>query len=336
MSASIETLSKDQLVLTMLAAHEGDRREVNERDLFLACWHAFPNAMRWADTALPNPDTFTASLRRLDADGIITRVGKQARSKQKRGVRRPALEAGRSGVVKARINEGGLDKAGITDEDVELVRRLAPTPESYRGLAPAVLVAICIAAREDEGRVTDEGALLETAFHKFPAVFAYRERPEFPDVEAVKAAMSAARHRGLLSEAFTLTEAGRQEVEKQRAKLEVRVDASESYKTGAFRLAERIETSTAYQTYRETGSLATTKGDELFRALRLPPTTDARRIANALAARAKELRRIDKGELVEYLLRVAELRNPEVLPHVAEDEPRVAVLGSRSKEERTR
>ncbi|MCL6537006.1 MAG: hypothetical protein K6T28_00175 [Acidothermus sp.] len=127
--------------------------------------------MRWADTALPNPDTFTASLRRLDADGVITRVGKQARAKSKKGVRRAALEAGRSGVVKARINDGGLDKAGVTNEDVELVRRLAPAPETYRGTEPAILVTICIAAREDEGRVTDGGALVETAFHRFPAVF---------------------------------------------------------------------------------------------------------------------------------------------------------------------
>lgn len=36
MSPSIDTLSKDQLVLAMLAALGGEQREVNERDLFLA------------------------------------------------------------------------------------------------------------------------------------------------------------------------------------------------------------------------------------------------------------------------------------------------------------
>ena len=127
-----EVLSKDQLVAAMLAAMGGDRRDVNERDLFLACWHAFPNAMRWADSALPNPDTFTASLRRLDADGVIVRIGKQVRAKSKKVPRRAALEVGRSGVVKARIKEGGLEKAGITEEEVEAVRGLAPAPESYR------------------------------------------------------------------------------------------------------------------------------------------------------------------------------------------------------------
>ena len=60
--------------------------------------------------------------------------------------------------------------------------------------------------------------------------------------------------------------------------------------------------------------MAATKGDELFRALRLPPTTDTRRIASALRTRAKELQRIDKGEIVTYLLKVAEEHNPEVLP----------------------
>ena len=86
--------------------------------------------------------------------------------------------------------------------------------------------------------------------------------------------MAAACSSGLLSDDLALTKAGRREVDKHRARLEVRVDSSESYRTGAIRLAGRIETSPAYQSYCETGSLATTKGDELFRALRLPPTTE--------------------------------------------------------------
>ncbi len=207
-----EVLSKDQLVAAMLAAMGGDRRDVNERDLFLACWHAFPNAMRWADSALPNPDTFTASLRRLDADGVIVRIGKQVRAKSKKVPRRAALEVGRSGVVKARIKEGGLEKAGITEEEVEAVRGLAPAPESYRGSPRPLLVLLCIAARDAEGRVTDEGALVETAFHKFPAVFAYAPRPEFPDVETVRAAVSEARASGLIGSRFELTDAGKRMV----------------------------------------------------------------------------------------------------------------------------
>lgn len=319
MSNPTEVLSKDQLVAAMLAALGGERRDVNERDLFLACWHGFPNAMRWADTALPNPDTFTASLRRLDADGVITRLGKQARAKSKKSPRRAALEIGRSGVVKARIRDGGLEKAGITADHIEAVRGLAPAPETYRGVPRFALVAVCIAAREAESRVTDEGALVETAFHKFPAVFAYRQRPEFPDVEAVRAAVAEARARDLLGDGFALTDAGRREAEDHRSRLDIRIDASESYKTGAFRVAQRIESSPAYDVYRDEGSLAATKGDELFRALRLPATTDTRRIAAALQARAKELRRIDRGDLVEYLLKVAKQHNPEVLPLVEEE-----------------
>jgi hypothetical protein len=314
-----EVLSKDQLVAAMLAAMGGERREVNERDLFLACWHAFPNAMRWADSALPNPDTFTASLRRLDADGVIVRVGKQARAKSRKSTRRAALEVGRSGVVKARVKEGGLEKAGISREDVEAVRTLAPAPESYRRVSPWLLVLLCIAAREAEGRATDEGALVETAFHKFPAVFAYPPRPEFPDVERIRSAVADARSAGLINERLELTEAGKSKVEEHGASLSVRVDPSESYKTGAFRFAQGIESSPAYQQYSESGSLAATKGDELFRALRLPPTTDTRRIATALQARARELRRIDRGDLVEYLLRVADKHNPEVIPLLEEE-----------------
>lgn len=332
MTNPTELLSKDQLVAAMLAAMGGDRREVNERDLFLASWHAFPNAMRWTDSALPNPDTFTASLRRLDADGVIERIGKQARAKSRKGGRRSALEVGRSGVVKARVREGGLEKAGITEEQVEAVRRLAPTPESYQRLPQSLLVLLAVAARDAEGRVTDEGAIVETAFHKFPAVFAYAPRPEFPDVEAVRAAVAEARANGLLGPKFELTEAGRALVDQHAPSLDLRIDASGSYVTGAFRLAQRLETSSAYQTFQETGSLAATKGDELFRALRLPATTDTRRIANALQARAKELRRIDRGDLVDYLLHVAEKHNPDVIP-LLDGELAEAHEGSTPREE---
>jgi hypothetical protein len=298
----------------MLAAMGGDRRDVNERDLFLACWHAFPNAMRWADSALPNPDTFTASLRRLDADGVIVRIGKQVRAKSRKAPRRSALEVGRSGVVKARVKEGGLEKARITEEHVEAVRRLAPAPESYQSSPRPLLVLLCIAARDAEGRVTDEGALAETAFHKFPAVFAYAPRPEFPNVETVRAAVSEARTSGLIGSGFELTAAGKRMVDEHGSSLSLRIDASESYKTGAFRFAQRLDISPAYQRFRATGSVSDTKGDELFRALRLPATTDARRIANALQSRSRELRRIDRGDLADYLLCIAEKHNPEVIP----------------------
>lgn len=319
MTNPTEALSKDQLVVAMLAAMGGDRREINERDLFLACWHAFPNAMRWADSALPNPDTFTASLRRLDADGVIARIGKQVRTKSKKTSRRSALEVGRSGVVKARVKEGGLERAGITEDDVDAVRRLAPEPDAYRRLPHTLLVLLCLAARDTEGRVTDEGALVETAFHKFPAVFAYGPRPEFPDVEAIRLAVAQAQASGLIGPRFELTEIGKEMVDEQGASLAVRVDASGSYKTGAFRFAQRLDTSPAYQGFVSSGSLSQTKGDELFRALRLPATTDTRRIATALQSRARELRRIDRGDLVDYLLRVAEKHNPEVIPLLDEE-----------------
>ena len=162
--------------------------------------------------------------------------------------------------------------------------------------------------------MTDEGALVETAFHKFPAVFAYAPRPEFPDVETVRAAVSEARASGLIGSRFELTDAGKRMVNEHGSSLALSIDASESYKTGAFRFAQRLDISPAYQRFRATGSVSDTKGDELFRALRLPATTDARRIANALQSRSRELRRIDRGDLADYLLFVAEKHNPEVIP----------------------
>ena len=334
MKSGPDTLSKDQLVLATLAVLGGERQGINERDLFLACWHAFPSAMRWADTALPNPDTFTASLRRLDADGLIERVGKQSRSKRTRQSRRLAHDPGRSGVVRARLTDGALSRAGITRDHLALIRQLAPPPESYRSLDPAILIALCVAARAGEGRPTDEGALVEAAFHKFPAIFAYGQRPEFPDIATVRSAAGRARDEGLLTD-WNLTDAGKAAVDRHRSQLEVRLDASASYKTGAFKLADRIESSTAFQAYRANGTLALAKADELFRALRLPPTADPRPIAAALRSRAKELRPIDRGEVVEYLLRLASIHNQDVLPLLVDDEPAVrALMQERHKTER--
>jgi hypothetical protein len=324
------TLSKDQLILAMLAALGGDRREINERDLFLSSWHAFPNAMRWTDTALPNPDTFTASLRRLDADGIIERIGKQERSRR-RSRRRQAVDVGRSGVVKARIVDGGLAKAGVTEADVERVRRLLPSPDSYRAIPDPVLLAVSIKARRDENRHVDEGALVETAFHKFPAAFAYRERPEFPDIARIKDGIAGAIRGGLITRDFELTSAGRTEVEKHSNLIDLRIDASESHKTGAFKLAERVAATAGFEQYRATGTLTATKADELFRVLRVAPTTDPRPVTQALIARSRDLRRIDRGDLADYLFRVAEHHNPEAHA-LARDELQAAAAAAGGEE----
>lgn len=313
MTPVLETLSKDQLVLAMLAVMGGERQEVNERDLFLACWHAFPSAMRWTDSALPNPDTFTASLRRLDAEGAVARLGKQERSKRRSGPRRKTvLDAGRSGVVKAKIAEGGLERARLTEDAIAEVSKLAPSPASYERLEPASLIALCLGLRG--GRQTDEGALVEMAFHRFPAVFAYRERPEFPDVGKIREATARAQKAGLVGPQLELTSSGQTEVDTHGELAHVRGDSSDSYKTGAFKSAARIEESVGYRAYRENGTLLATKGDELFRLLRVPPTPDPRPLVLALEARAQELRRIDKGELVDYLLEVARRHNPEMVP----------------------
>lgn len=312
MTSLLETLSKDQLVLAMLAVMGGERHEVNERDLFLACWHAFPSAMRWADSALPNPDTFTASLRRLDAGGVIQRLGKQDRAKKRKSSRRKTvLDAGRSGVVRARISDGGLERTGLTAEAVIEVGRLAPLPASYERLPPAVLTTLCVGLRGD--RPTDEGALVEMAFHRFPAVFAYRERPEFPDIGLIRGAIAEAQKRGLVDRQLQLTTAGQVGVDRHSEFVNLRADRSESFKTGSFKSATRIEESAGYAAFRATGTLLATKGDELYRLLRVPPTPDPRPLVSALEARAQELRRIDKGELVNYLIAVARRHNPELL-----------------------
>jgi hypothetical protein len=319
--ADLGSVKKDHLVLAVLAVMGGAERAINERDLFLASWHAFPNAMRWVDTALPNPDTFTAALRRLDAAGTIERLGKQVRdTKRKRKTsRRTQLDAGRSGVVKARIREGGLEKAGITNELLAEVRRLAPPRESYVRLSAVSLIVLCVDARRREGRLVDEGAIVETAFHKFPARFAYAARPEFPDIEGIRLGIREAQRAGLLDDRLALTPRGEEEVAKHQTGIEVRLDPSESFKSGAFRLADRIEQTEGYKAYAEHGTLVATKPDELFRALRVPPTANPAPVATALTTRTRELIRIDKGQVASYLLGVAARHNPDVAALVPPD-----------------
>jgi hypothetical protein len=309
---ALSGVSKDSLVLAMLAVLGGERTEVNERDLFLACWHAFPNTMRWVDTALPNPDTFTASLRRLDKRGQIERLGKQERQKGRSRRRKSPIDAGRSGVVKARIPEGGLQSAGLSTELVDEVRKLVPNPDATRSLSESALIALCVGLRDDLGWSTDEGALVELAFHKFPERFSYAERPEFPDVGLIRAAVQTAQREGLIDPHYRLTERGRLAVTAERGKVDVRVDMTESHKAGDLKFADRIERTPGYQAYAEHGTLVPTKPDELFRALRVAPTTNPRPVANALTARVAALRRIDKAQVASYLVALAREHNPEV------------------------
>jgi hypothetical protein len=317
-AAALREATKDELILAMLAVLGGETREVNERDLFLASWHAFPNTMRWVDTALPNPDTFTASLRRLDQKGAIVRVGKQQRQPRRRR-RKTALDPGR-GVVKARVAEGGLERLGVSAELVEEVRRLRPDPERSQGLDDGALIVLCVGLREAEGRQLDEGALAELAFHKFPDRFSYEERPEFPDLERIRTAISLAREHGLIDDRLGLTDRGRELVTDYEDQVDIRLDASEGYKSGDLKFADRIEESPAYQAYADKGTLVATKPDELYRALRIPPTTDPQPVADALVARAKALRRIDKGEIVDYLMAIARRYNSDVAALVEEQD----------------
>src|SRR5207244_3827137 len=164
--------------------------------------------------------TFTAALRRLDAGGYIVRLGKQqrkARGRQgsSRRSKRGALDAGRSGVVRARVAFGALERAGIDSTAIEAARRLAPLPETY--------------AQTGEQVASDEDAAA------------------------------------------------------------LRIDQSEGPKVGALKSAARIEATAGYREFLETSSLSATKADELFRLLRVPPTTDPRPLAAALRARADEL-----------------------------------------------
>jgi hypothetical protein len=318
--------TKDELVLTMLAVMGGDRTEVNERDLFLASWHAFPNTMRWVDTPLPNPDTFTASLRRLDQRGYIERQNKQQRQKGGRR-RKTTLDPARSGVVKARIAEGALERAGIGQELIAEVRRLQPDAEATRELSDGALIALCVGLRTDESRHLDEGVLVELAFHKFPSRFAYAQRREFPDTERVRAALAEARGDGLLDEYFGLTPKGLEAVEGWKGKLNVRLDASQAHESGDLRFAARVERSAGYQAYAENGTLVRTKPDELFRALRVPPTTDPQPVASALASRVMAMRRIDRGNVAEYLLKVADRHNPKAVALVESNGASAVPLG---------
>lgn len=328
-------ISKDDLVLATLAAMGGEFNEVNERDLFLSCWHAFPAAMRWVDTALPNPDTFTASLRRLDQRGYIVRIGKQKRQKGRRrsaSRRKTILDApGKAGVVKARIAEGGLAAANVEGDVVEAVARLLPNQGSSE-LPDPHAIAICVGVREQSGQQLDEGGLVELAFHRFPDHFAYSERPEFPDLERIRKAVATAGEEGLIDRGFVLTEKGRTVANDGVTRGDISVSSSHAPTPGELRAADRIEKADAYQAYLENGTLVKVKPDELYRALRVPPTVDPKPVAEALRSRVRGLRRINKGEVADYLIAIAAKHNRDALELVKgefEDEEATTLGGKR-------
>lgn len=321
---SIADASKDDLVLAAVAVLGGEERDVNERDAFLTCWHAFPNTMRWVDTALPNPETFTASLRRLEQRGYIRRVGKQQRSSgRSRSRRKTVVDPVRSGVVKARIVEGGLENAGISHDLVDEVRGLVPDADRIRSLSDAALISLCIGLREEGGRHLDDGAIVELAFHKFPSRFSFGPRPEFPDTERVRKGLAEATQEGLVSGDLGLTSKGQERFADWSQQLRLRLDHSTSHEAGDLRFAARIERSPGYQAFAENGTLVRAKADELFRMLRVPPTTNPVPVASVLSSRLHALSRVDKTELGRYLMEVARRHNPDVAALI-EDAPILA------------
>lgn len=311
---TVQDASKDDLVLAAVAALGGENQDVNERDAFLACWHAFPNIMRWVDTALPNPETFTASLRRLEQRGYIQRVGKQQRATGRRvsSRRRTIVDPSRSGVVKARIVEGGLENAGVSPELVAEVARLVPDADNIRGLSDAALVTLCVELREEGGRHLDEGALVELAFHKFPSRFSFGPRPEFPDTSRIHRGIEDAERADLLNSDLTMTANGRKRIAEWRDQLRLGLDRSTAHASGDLKFAVRIEQSPGYVAYADNGTLVRTKPDELFRMLRVPPTTNPKPVADVLRTRLRALARIDKAEVGTYLLEVARRHNADV------------------------
>jgi hypothetical protein len=313
--STIEEVSKDALVAATLAVLGGETTGILERDLFLACWHSFPKLMRWADTALPNPDTFTASLRRLDADGIVVRSGKQQR--RKRGVRRRAvaLETGRSGAVRTQLRPNGLEKMGVAPDLIEQVRQLTPDPSKFQTVADPDLIVACIDASSE---AVDEGSVVELAFHRFPQRFAYRLRPEFPDIAVIKAAINQAHQSGWLQD-WRVTAAGRVRAAAVGERVKVTRTGADRVQVGTLRTAASIESTDGFRAYRDGGGLQATKPDELYRLLRVPPTTDPQPVVRALITRGNSLRRVGRGDLALYLFEVARRHNPDVAALATEE-----------------
>lgn len=114
-------------------------------------------------------------------------------------------------------------------------------------------------------------------------------------------------------------------------KLEVRLDASQSHAAGDLVFAERIEKLPGYQAFAQQGTLVITKPDELYRALRLPPTVDPNPVAIALVSRIRALRRIDRDSAAGYLIEIARKYNPDVLARAQASSPELfdhAKIGS--------
>lgn len=226
-------------------------------------------------------------------------------------------ETGRSGVVRARIADG----VEVDEELVAEVRRLIPPRELVDSLSDAQLITMCVGLRVEDGRHIDEGALVELAFHKFAGRFAYAMRPEFPDVEVVRRAIGAAQQEGFLDSALGLTPLGRKVVANWQPRLDVRLDSSQSHAAGDLIFAERIEKLPGFQAYTEQGTLVLTKADELYRALRVPPTVDPEPVTGALVSRIRALRRVDRTDAARYLIEVARKHNPDVLARALAGSP---------------
>ena len=236
------------------------------------------------------------------------------------------------------MKEGGLEKARTAPRS-----RSRPSAGSHpRQRATSVCRRACSCSPASppappRGGKPDEGAIVETAFHKFPAVFAYAPRPEFPDVEAVRVAVAEARANGLLGPKLRVaTEAGRALVDEHAPSLE----ASASTRPRATKPAPSASRSASRprrRTPKTSPGDRPARGHEGRRAVPGPPAAGddghAPDCVCARVARTKELRRIDRGDLVDYLLHVAEKHNPDVIPLLDGDLAEAPREGSTPTEE---
>ncbi len=168
--------------------------------------------------------------------------------------------------------------------------------------------------RAGDGRHVDEPTLVELAFHKFPEAGSLtRSAPSSPDTQRVREAITGAIDAQLVTPELGLTKRGRGPRGRVAAEMErpdrlvVSVRRRRAESRGPHRAVRRL------QALQGRGTLATTKADELNRMLRVPQAADPTPLVTALLSRARSLRRVDKGEVLEYLLALAQRNNPEVL-----------------------
>jgi len=193
----------------------------------------------------------------------------------------------------------------------DLMRALLLDPDDYQHLASTSLILACL-----EITPSSRAAVIIEAFRRFPEVYGLEPTLVWPDAALVDDALMKAEHQGLVVNSprgFGLTPSGKKMKSDIESGIGTRREIGNANRRSiATQYVSRVEATSAYRAYLETGDGATGTADELYVLMRCPPNAGIGLAEASLAELVDNLARADRQDLVEFVARWTSRVAPDI------------------------